>query len=121
MCVLQSPAPVPAPAQTVKEEPPVPKPDPTQPPVQKEKSDAAKVTEDDDLEKELELDLENVKIDDTIDPSVSTQHILFSCASAKAERSLSSLYSVFLCGELGGPLPQPGFHGSVPKRCTTFV
>ena len=30
---------------------------------------------------------------------------IFSCASAKAERSLSSLYGVFLCVELGDPSP----------------
>ena len=30
---------------------------------------------------------------------------IFSCASAKAERSLSSLYGVFLCVELGDPPP----------------
>ncbi len=56
-----------------------PKPDPappTSPPAtQHEKSDASKklsAEEVDDLEKELELDLENVKIDDNIDTSVST-------------------------------------------------
>ena len=49
---------------------------------------------------------------------------LFSCATAKAERSLSSLYGVFLCVELGYPPPNPpwpGLNGSVPKRYTTFV
>ena len=33
--------------------------------------------------------------------------IIFSCASAKAERSLSSLYGVFLCVELGDPPTPP--------------
>ena len=70
---------MPTPVQPVKE-PPAPKPDPTPPPAappvtKEEKSDAAKplsVQDVDDLEKELELDLENVKIDDNIDTSVST-------------------------------------------------
>ena len=35
---------------------------------------------------------------------------IFSCASAKAERSLSSLYGVFLCVELGDP-PSQDFMG----------
>ena len=36
--------------------------------------------------------------------------VLFSCASAKAERSLSSLYGMFLCVELGDP-PSQDFMG----------
>ena len=64
-------------------------------------------------------------------------NIFFSCASAKAERSLSSLYDVFLYVakaehslsslyrvflyvELGDP-PPPRFHGSRPKHYITFV
>ena len=37
--------------------------------------------------------------------SICCPLFVFSCASAKAERSLSSLYGMFLCVELGGPSP----------------
>ena len=54
-----------------KSPPPVQKQDPPPPAATKEpeKKDAAKNVED--LEKELELDLENMKIDENIDTSVS--------------------------------------------------
>ena len=56
------------------------------------------------------------------DICIIVNHCIFSCASAKAERSLSSLscMCVYVDQNKGTP-PQLGFHGSAPKCYTTFV
>ena len=46
---------------------------------------------------------------------------VFRCASAKAERSLSSLSCVWMYVDQNLGTPPPGFHGSIPKCYTTFV
>ena len=47
----------------------------------------------------------NITLATTLLRPVIINLYIFSCASAKAERSLSSLYGVFLCVELGDPPP----------------
>ena len=47
----------------------------------------------------------NITLATTLLQPVIINLYIFSCASAKAERRLSSLYGVFLCVELGGPPP----------------
>ena len=53
--------------------------------------------------------------------SLQRHYLIFSCASAKAERSLSSLSCVCVYVDQNKETPPPGFHGSVPKCYTTFV